>query len=178
MAEPAYANRPARQAATRHGLAEQRRARLRVLAEEQPSRRVRPIQLATPTLVSLALSLALAIMAPFASIWLVNDTLRVMIINDSLAADIAQGQADGHRLESEYTSLTNPQGIQRQAMDMGMAPDPGLEYLHIDPDLMPDGSQATGGLEPVPDGGAQSDGQDTLPPDAKQGQSPADHKLG
>lgn len=132
MAEPAYAYRHGRAAEPRPDEASERRRRLVVLEEREPSRRALPRpRLQASTLVCLGLALLLLASAPFAHIWLVNERLRLLVEGEGLKGSIAALRFEGYQLESEYTALANPQGIQRQAAELGMAPDPDPQYLHI-----------------------------------------------
>ncbi|MCL2137293.1 MAG: hypothetical protein FWH40_07235 [Coriobacteriia bacterium] len=84
-----------------------------------------------PRSVKITLVVAVLILAsiPFIRIWFANDTMRMLVTSKSIEQEISTNRAEGHRLESRYSAMTNPQTIQRQAEELGMVPDPDPVYL-------------------------------------------------
>jgi cell division protein FtsL len=82
-------------------------------------------------LLTWAMALLIVASAVFANIWMVNSTMRLMVVSQQLEQSIKQVRADGHQLESQYSGLTNPQRIQRLAEELGMVPDSSPEFLRL-----------------------------------------------
>ncbi|MDR0459719.1 MAG: hypothetical protein LBG68_04570 [Coriobacteriales bacterium] len=130
MAEPAYTYRSNLAPAPAPDEIQVRRLRLLPQTENQPDSQsvTRP----KSVLVSIVLAVVILATVPFIYIGLANDTMRMLVTSSHLQSDIATLRSVGHRLESQYSAMTNPQLIQRQAEELNMVIDPDPEYLEID----------------------------------------------
>ncbi|MDR2957512.1 MAG: hypothetical protein LBU61_04940 [Coriobacteriales bacterium] len=136
MAEPAYNYRTNSLPAEAPIPDRQSRPDLHVVPQTQQQRNVKTARFPVSTLVTFLVAMAIIIAVPFAYIWLVSDTMRMMVQTEQIQADINQSRSAGHRLESHYSALTNPQSIQRQAEELGMVQDPEPEYLRMPDDAL------------------------------------------
>ena len=133
MAEPAYRYDDQALEAAPLRPATPGRPPLRVMPKPsgQPDAAARPAGLPRSMLVSLVLAVLILASAVFTNIFLVNGTMRLMVVSNHLEQDIKTGRSDGHSLESLYSGLTNPQRIQGLAVEQGMVLDPAPEYLSV-----------------------------------------------
>jgi hypothetical protein len=83
--------------------------------------------------VKATLLVAIFILAsiPFIRIWLANDTMRMLVSTRTLEQQVSSYRAEGHRLESRYSAMTNPQTIQHLALELGMLPDNDPTYMRL-----------------------------------------------
>jgi len=122
------------QAVARPREREQTQVELTVVENRSRPRAIKPFTINLSIRITLLVATIIIAMIPFARIWLANDTMRMLVASDRLGQDIATARAEGHRLESQYSAMTNPQTIQRQAEDLGMVPDSDPVYLQYSND--------------------------------------------
>ena len=98
-----------------------------------PRTRREPVKAVLPMSVKATLLVAVFILAsiPFIRIWLANDTMRMLVSSRSLEQQVSSYRAEGHRLESRYSAMTNPQTIQHLASELGMLPDSNPTYMRL-----------------------------------------------
>ena len=125
-----------------------RQGAARELEREQPRRRPRPDlqvipgrqvkgkenRLLSPQLLVVTIVLVVAIVASaiIGDLWLIQNRMRMLAQQDTLTQSLNKDRSAGHQLEAQYSGISNPQQIQRQAAEnLNMSVDTNPEYLQL-----------------------------------------------
>ena len=129
MAEPAYKYPVGVQAAPEPWIGRPNSPELEVVPRIGGAQATQKALVPLSVKVTLTVAILMLATVPFIKIWLANDTMRMLVDTAKLEQEISSSRAESHRLESRYSAMTNPQTIQRQAIELGMVPDPDPVYM-------------------------------------------------
>jgi len=91
------------------------------------------LNLAVPIVMNLTVAALIICSTFFISVYLTNETMRMMIEANHLKDTNSTQRSHAHDLESIFSALSTPRNIMQLAGELNMVLDIDPEYIHIDP---------------------------------------------